>query len=116
MKTAQTETTTIEIQPQNTSDQPSPKQVPPDPTLIWVPISFLTIWAITVLAYLGSLRAKRVSRQPKPKFDLFYAQKIPCRYCKFYSNDPFLKCAVHPKTAMTKHSIDCLDYQGRYVD
>ena len=36
--------------------------------------------------------------------------KIPCKNCNFYSNDPHLKCAVNPSSVMTEKAVDCSDY------
>ena len=36
---------------------------------------------------------------------------IPCRHCRFYKDNRYLRCAKHPTTVLTKQAIDCLDYQ-----
>ena len=37
----------------------------------------------------------------------------PCRKCRFFSNNPFLKCAVHPTIVLTKEANNCTDYNPR---
>lgn len=37
-------------------------------------------------------------------------QQTPCRNCKYFTNNAYLKCAVRPKTAMTEEAINCPDY------
>ncbi|NJL63422.1 MAG: hypothetical protein HC903_18320 [Methylacidiphilales bacterium] len=32
---------------------------------------------------------------------------IPCKKCKFYSNNNFLKCAVNPTDVMTTKAVEC---------
>ncbi|MGG6281083.1 hypothetical protein ACQ4M3_05935 [Leptolyngbya sp. AN03gr2] len=35
---------------------------------------------------------------------------IPCYRCQFFSNNPFLKCAVHPNVVLSQQAVDCSDY------
>lgn len=37
----------------------------------------------------------------------------PCTKCRFFSNNPFLKCAVNPTVALTKEAVDCSDYRPK---
>jgi hypothetical protein len=37
----------------------------------------------------------------------------PCTKCRFFSNNPFLKCAVNPTLVLTKEAVDCSDYRPR---
>lgn len=41
----------------------------------------------------------------------------PCRKCRFFSNNLYLKCAVHPITVLTKEANECPDYnpQNRFL-
>lgn len=36
----------------------------------------------------------------------------PCRKCRFFSNNPFLKCTVHPTIVLTKEANNCTDYNS----
>lgn len=36
--------------------------------------------------------------------------KVPCRGCRYFSHNNYLRCSVHPTTAMTEEAIDCQDY------
>ena len=36
--------------------------------------------------------------------------KLSCITCRFYSNNHYLPCAVHPSTAITEEARDCSDY------
>lgn len=38
---------------------------------------------------------------------------IPCKRCRFFSNNPYLKCAVQPIIAMTKEAIDCAEFRPK---
>lgn len=37
----------------------------------------------------------------------------PCRNCRFFSSNAFLKCAVQPSIVLTAKAVDCSDYQPR---
>jgi hypothetical protein len=39
--------------------------------------------------------------------------EIPCRKCQFFSNNPYLKCAIRPSSVMNERAIDCPDYSPR---
>ncbi len=39
--------------------------------------------------------------------------QIPCWDCRFCSDDPYLKCAVHPDQAQTEAAIECADFVMR---
>jgi hypothetical protein len=36
--------------------------------------------------------------------------QIPCADCQFFTGNYYLKCPVHPKTALTEEAICCPDY------
>jgi hypothetical protein len=36
-----------------------------------------------------------------------------CYQCKFFNNNPYLKCAVNPSTVLTAEAKNCPDYQPR---
>jgi hypothetical protein len=37
--------------------------------------------------------------------------EIPCANCQFFTNTHFLKCPVHPTSALSTDAIGCPDYQ-----
>jgi hypothetical protein len=37
-------------------------------------------------------------------------QHIPCRNCRFFNRNSYLKCAVHPTKVMQQAAIGCSDY------
>lgn len=39
--------------------------------------------------------------------------QFPCPNCRFFSNNPYLKCAARPTDVLTKKAIDCSDYRPR---
>lgn len=74
-------------------------------TLFLIPISLLTAWAISIVIYSdiwailqhGILAIKN-------------SNQVPCRNCQFFKNNPYLRCAVHPSTALTDEAKGCSDY------
>ncbi len=36
--------------------------------------------------------------------------QIPCANCQFFTNSHYLKCPIHPKSALTEEAINCSDY------
>lgn len=36
--------------------------------------------------------------------------EFPCRSCRYFTNNPYLKCAVQPDIALTVRSLNCSDY------
>lgn len=45
-----------------------------------------------------------------------YHQTIPCNNCRFFNQNSYLKCAVHPLTAMKADAIDCPDFWSKDSD
>lgn len=46
-------------------------------------------------------------------FTINYFQKYPCRRCRFFNDNGYLKCAVHPYHALTKQAFNCSDYWSK---
>lgn len=40
--------------------------------------------------------------------------QIPCKLCRFFSSNSYLKCAVHPDMALQAEAINCPDYYPRH--
>lgn len=50
------------------------------------------------------------SKQSNIVVNLQQLNEIPCNNCRFFSSNPYVKCAVHPAIALTKEAINCADY------
>ena len=37
---------------------------------------------------------------------------VPCRNCRFFAQNQYLHCAVHPSTVLTPQAANCSDYCG----
>ncbi|MEP0913734.1 hypothetical protein NDI45_22720 [Leptolyngbya sp. GB1-A1] len=105
----QTEAMLIASQQAVSSNVPQQEQTqPPDSLLFFIPISFVLLWSIATAVFLG-LPKLVYSGNRKVKV----AQKIPCYQCQFFTNNPYLRCAVRPETVLTESALDCSDFQAR---
>ena len=77
-------------------------------------ISFMIVWGIVV--YIVSSFCKRIENPVQNKDEIVsikYLQRHPCNNCQFFNNNYYLKCAVHPSTALTKQALNCSDYKSQ---
>ena len=78
----------------------------PDAPLLLVPIGLLAIaWSISLSRRLGFSKTSK-----KNIGAIKHQHKIPCGQCRYFENDPYLKCAVHPLKASNLEAIDCSDF------
>ncbi len=74
-------------------------------TVLWEPVFIfmgLVILCSLVPKIGGKVRngfGKNLKSQPKS----------PCTKCKFFSNNPYLKCAAQPSLVLTEQAKDCPD-------
>ncbi|HEY9668530.1 MAG TPA: hypothetical protein V6C91_17110 [Coleofasciculaceae cyanobacterium] len=63
-------------------------------------------WAAALISksiFLKTVRTdKKSSIKPYPK--------IPCLNCRFFNNDVYLRCVVHPSKALSIEASNCMDY------
>ena len=81
-------------------------QTMPDSALLVIPISFIMVW--TIFVFMSSdiwifARHKMLS--------IKHSHQVPCKNCRFFQNNPYLQCAVHPDTALTPQAIHCSDFR-----
>ena len=69
-------------------------------------VGFMLVWAVAVFT-ISNARKKR-SRTGRASNRL---KQVPCRNCQFYSDNNYLKCAIHPTVALTEQAINCSDYE-----
>ena len=76
-----------------------------------IPVGFIAVWTIIIVVYFIVSKATReIVRDVSASL---YPANVPCRHCRFFNNNPYLKCTVRPTTAMTGEAIDCSDFQNR---
>ncbi len=81
-------------------------------------ISFMFVWAIVV--FLVSFVCKALEDPPENAaqdkdeiVSIKHLEQHTCKKCQFFNNNYFLKCAVHPTTALTKQALNCSDYSPK---
>jgi hypothetical protein len=74
--------------------------------LLWTPL-YLTLiaWALLFLVPLNVWKSLRSKPNPLEK-----ACKYPCLSCRFFENNHYLKCAVHPSKVLSTEANECPDY------
>ena len=60
--------------------------------------SFLT-WKIVRLSKEAIVHLKKIHR-------------IPCADCTFFTGEYYLKCPLHPMTALSEEAISCQDFES----
>ncbi|MCU0547316.1 MAG: hypothetical protein MUE44_35020 [Oscillatoriaceae cyanobacterium Prado104] len=78
--------------------------------LIWLPLSFLVIYAGVSAIFVYREKSFKYLKRILP-----IAHKIPCTSCRFFNDNYYIKCAVHPCSALTKNAINCSDYSPRHA-
>ena len=69
-------------------------------------LSVISLVLVTVFQKLVRVKVRGLSILP--------VSQIPCRNCKFFAQNQYLKCAVRPFTVLTAQAADCSDYCGKH--
>ena len=73
---------------------------------IVVPLCFSIAWLLVgIIAWSLWSALRDVTAQAQQM------HSIPCANCQFFTNQHFLKCPVHPSTALSAEAINCPDYR-----
>lgn len=78
----------------------------PDGTMLLVPIYFLAITGALVFLKLSKSYKGVLNRIST----LNPLHQVPCKNCRFFTDNQYLKCAVHPSTVLKQQAINCPDY------
>ncbi|MBG1241503.1 hypothetical protein [Nostoc sp. NZL] len=70
------------------------------------PVGFIISWIV----FFVILRKIRAFLDDKMVFSIKGIQKLPCKNCRFYSNNHYLKCAVNPSIVLTEEAVNCSEY------
>ncbi|BAZ27970.1 hypothetical protein NIES4074_04000 [Cylindrospermum sp. NIES-4074] len=81
----------------------------PDLLIFLTPLSFVLSWVFFLLI----LRKVRTALDNKMVFTINHLQQVPCKNCRFFSNNHYLKCAVKPDVVMTEEAINCSEYSPK---
>jgi hypothetical protein len=74
---------------------------------ILVPLCFVLAWGLVVLIIWQITSALRDGFARAQQM-----HRIPCADCSYFTDSHFLKCPLHPHTALTEEAIGCRDYES----
>lgn len=81
-------------------------------------LCFIVVWGIVV--YIVSYVCKAIEDPPENVVQdkdeivsIKHLQQHSCKNCRFFDNNHYLNCAVHPTTALTKQALNCSDYKPK---
>ncbi|OUL35662.1 hypothetical protein BV372_10200 [Nostoc sp. T09] len=80
----------------------------PDVAISLTPLALLISWIVFFLI----LRKNQTSVDNKRIFIINSLHKVPCKNCKYYSNNHYVKCAVQPSIVMTEEAKNCSEYSA----
>lgn len=69
-------------------------------------IGMSTLSTIAVLVYVSRSKKQQDLLPPKPP-------QAMCEGCKYFNDNQFLRCALHPTNVLTTESVDCMDYTSK---
>ncbi len=81
----------------------------PEIALTLSPIALLFSWVLFFLI----LQKIRTFLDNKMVFPVKGLHKVPCKNCRFYANNHYLKCAVQPSIVLTEEAQDCPEYSPK---
>lgn len=100
-----TQSQTFSVPSQQTQ---SPEVKTSNDALFLFPIGFLVLWTIAVFVFLETSKLRRGK-----ELLLKHFHRIPCRNCRYYSDNPYMKCAVNPAISQTREAANCQDFESQ---
>jgi hypothetical protein len=107
MEGTQMEAKAIATQPSN-SLPPSQRGIETLPAAL--DATFLTIVSLVLLSAIAALVYACIPKRWQHSFSFKLPPKTLCHRCRYFSDNSYLKCALHPVTALTEQAVDCADY------
>jgi hypothetical protein len=105
VKTNPSQPQTIEVQ-QSPSIQSNEYQLKGFENLIALTIASIALLLLFCSLKMTSFKTVR-KRTASSQTSL---PKIPCYNCRFFDNNPHLKCAIQPSLVMSEEAFNCPDY------
>lgn len=72
-------------------------------------ICFVVTWVFILSLVWGTLAMIQDTIRVSQKL-----HQIPCANCQFFTDSYYLKCPVHPSSALTEEAINCMDYEPQF--
>jgi hypothetical protein len=73
---------------------------------------------VTSLVVISAIAASIYAHLPKTiqrSFSFKWHSKVPCHRCHYFNDNPYIRCALHPRAVVTKQAVDCQDYRPNRV-
>ena len=74
------------------------------------PVVWETIFSLVLLSTIGVLIYVCIPNRKQHSSRVKLSAPIRCSRCRYFNNNHFLNCALHPVTVMTEQAVDCQDY------
>lgn len=79
--------------------------ITPEEALFLIPLCSMLVLAIFILMLPDVWKVARAKIATLNRF-----HQVPCKNCRFFTNNHHLWCTVHPSIALTKQALNCADY------
>jgi hypothetical protein len=73
--------------------------------------TFSAVSSVAIMLALGAAIASYISPKARqPSANVRSDSKVMCHSCKYFHNNLYLNCTLHPSSVMTERAVDCKDY------
>jgi hypothetical protein len=82
--------------------------ITPDEALFFIPFCYMIVSVILIFMFPNVWKVRRAKIA---RFNCF--NQVPCRNCRFFTDNHHLYCTVQPSIVLTKQALDCSDYHPK---
>jgi hypothetical protein len=75
-----------------------------------LPVAWETILSLVLLSTIGVLIYACIPNRKQHSSRVKLPAPIRCSRCRYFNDNHFLNCALHPVTVLTEQAVDCQDY------
>ena len=79
--------------------------ITPNEALFFIPFCSMIFLAFFIFKLVDIWK---IARAKITTFNCFH--QLPCQNCRFFTNNHYLYCTVHPSIVLTEQALDCSDY------
>lgn len=106
MKETQMEAKAIATQPSNALS-PSYRGIETLPAL---DAAFLMIISLVMFSGIAASIYAFIPKRKQHSIIFKPRHKFLCYRCRYFGDNPYIKCALHPNTVLTEQAVNCTDY------
>lgn len=74
---------------------------------------FLWIACLSIVSWGLFKVGQKLARGKFRGLSFLPVDRIPCRNCRFFDKNQYLKCAVRPFTVLTRQAVNCSDFYSK---